>query len=130
MLVLAHIIMNVMGCRDVMLKGPCVGAGMWSQQNGEDGPGNGKEPPAEHPPNLLHSLSSAPPEAGPQHLTPWNDPESTFAQRPVPPTVQDHQVVIEVRPLTATEPRAQARLWCDPVRKVLILRLHWQKWVI
>ena len=30
-------------------------------------------------------------------LTPWNDPESSFAQRPIPPSVYEHSVIIEVQ---------------------------------
>lgn len=33
---------------------------------------------------------SHPPEAGTALLTPWNDPESTFAQRPIPPSSLEH----------------------------------------
>ena len=30
-------------------------------------------------------------------LTPWNDPESSFAQRPIPPSAYEHSVIIEVQ---------------------------------
>ena len=44
------------------------------------------------PRNHIFHRGSFPPESSATMLTPSNDPESTFSQRPVPPHVLDHSI--------------------------------------
>lgn len=74
-----------------------------AEHNVIDGGSVAESSPAPGPDPFRHEAdrdlahTSAPPEAGGALLTPWNDPESTFAQRPVPPGALEHSVIVEVR---------------------------------
>ena len=61
------------------------------------GPANGAPAGDEDHLRWLRDHRSKPPESGSTMLTPWNDPESSFAQRPTPPSVYEHSVIIEVQ---------------------------------